>query len=244
MKKLIAVILCFILALVFAGCSKVDSDYGVSSSSDVIEDEEKTNSQVQSYPAIMSDDEVMPKFFDISLYDEENYANIYLGKDFEYDITYSGMKMKLPSSYDEMLKLGWSLVESKDYNSNVSILAGKYLRANFQNADGRQIIVVFYNPQKTSKKMKKCNIVKFIVPENKSNTLSEEYGSFLVNGVNNDSAITDVIEQLGNPSHFYAVSESKYYFDYFLTPQDRRSGITVYVDIENDCIDSIEISYY
>lgn len=73
---------------------------------------------------------------------------------------------------------------------------------------------------------------------------NSDYGVFWLNGISNDSAITDVVELLGSPSHFYRVSEDKYYLDFFITEIDRRSGITVYVDTANDQIDSIEFSYY
>ena len=70
------------------------------------------------------------------------------------------------------------------------------------------------------------------------------YGQFWVNGVSNESAVTDVIECLGAPSHFYAVDENNYYLDYFLYEKDKRSRITVYVDVNNDCVTRMEFSLY
>ena len=57
-------------------------------------------------------------------------------------------------------------------------------------------------------------------------------------------AITDVINTLGTPSHFYKVSDNLYYLDYFITKKDRRNGITVYINPNEDNIVSIEFSYY
>ena len=57
-------------------------------------------------------------------------------------------------------------------------------------------------------------------------------------------AITDIIEILGTPSHFYAVSNNNYYLDYFITKKDRRNSITIYVNPIDDVITKIEISYY
>jgi hypothetical protein len=57
-------------------------------------------------------------------------------------------------------------------------------------------------------------------------------------------AVTDIIDNLGTPSHFYQVSENAYYLDYFITKKDRRNGITVYINPVDDLITAIEFSYY
>ena len=57
-------------------------------------------------------------------------------------------------------------------------------------------------------------------------------------------AITDVIDTLGTPSHFYKVSDNSYYLDYFATKKDRRNGITVYINPAEDSITAIEFSFY
>ena len=72
----------------------------------------------------------------------------------------------------------------------------------------------------------------------------DKYNHFSVNGINNKMAITDIINILGTPSHFYRVSEKSYYLDYFITKKDRRNGITVYINPQDDSITSIEFSYY
>ena len=90
----------------------------------------------------------------------------------------------------------------------------------------------------------KCSIVKFRIENNNIYNPSSEYGDFNINGITNSMAITDITDTLGSPSHFYAVSENQYYLDYFISRDDRRNGITVYVDPTDDSITSIEFSFY
>lgn len=243
MKKILCLLLCCASLISLAACEKFDDNYGKSSAvKEPIATADKTENQIK-IPEIKSDDSVMPTYFDISLYDEENYADIYLGEDFEYKITYVGSAITVPSSYKEMSKEGWTLLSSDEYNEDSQILAGKSITVEFVNEYDKKITAVFYNNKKSSTALKKCPIVKFIIKENIIDA-NAEYGQFFVNGVNNVSAITDIIERLGSPSHFYCVSENKYYLDWFLTKSDRRSGITIYVDTAEDHIDSIEFSYY
>ena len=243
MKKILCLLLCCASLISLAACEKFDDNYGKSSAvKEPIATADKTENQIK-IPEIKSDDSVMPTYFDISLYDEENYADIYLGEDFEYKITYVGSAITVPSSYKEMSKEGWTLLSSDEYNEDSQILAGKSIIVEFVNEYDKKITAVFYNNKKSSTALKKCPIVKFIIKENIIDA-NAEYGQFFVNGVNNVSAITDIIERLGSPSHFYCVSENKYYLDWFISESDRRSGITIYVDTAEDHIDSIEFSYY
>lgn len=243
MKKILCLLLCCASLISLAACEKFDDNYGKSSAvKEPIATADKTENQIK-IPEIKSDDSVMPTYFDISLYDEENYSDIYLGEDFKYKITYVGSAITVPSSYKEMSKEGWTLLSSDEYNEDSQILAGKSITVEFVNEYDKKITAVFYNNKKSSTALKKCPIVKFIIKENIIDA-NAEYGQFFVNGVNNVSAITDIIERLGSPSHFYCVSENKYYLDWFLTKSDRRSGITIYVDTAEDHIDSIEFSYY
>ncbi len=246
MKKFLSLLFCFLLVLGLCSCENMDPDYGKSSTKvEKSTAEENTASEQQiEVPEIKSDDETMPTYFDISLYDEENYADIYLGKNFEYKITYGGSTFEVPATYKDITKEGWTLVESDEYNEDSQILVGKSLEVNFVNQYNKQITAVFYNNKKSSMALKKCSIVKFIIAENIFVNPDSIYGQFWVNGVSNESAITDIIEYLGAPSHFYKVSENKYYLDWFITESDRRSGITVYVDIAEDRVDAIEVSYY
>ena len=118
------------------------------------------------------------------------------------------------------------------------------INLSVNNEYKKTITAVFYNGKNSSVALKESPIVKFIIKENGLNAPESSYGQFWVNGVSNVSSITDIIELLGSPSHFYRVSENKYYLDWFISKEDRRSGITVYVDTAEDDIDAIEFSYY
>ena len=242
MKRILSVILCCLFVTLLCACQKFDDNYGKSSSKESTA-ADSVSKQIK-IPEIKSDDSVMPTYIDISLYDEENYADIYLGEKFEYKVTYAGSALSVPSSYANITKEGFKLADSEEYNEDSQILAGKSLTADFVNEYNKKITAVFYNDKKSSVSLKKCPIVKFIIKENELSNPESEYGQFWINGISNVSAITDAIEYLGSPSHFYCISENKYYLDWFITQQDRRSGITVYVDTAEDTIDSIEFSYY
>lgn len=242
MKKIFSIVLCCVFLFCLSACEKFDEDYGKSSARPEKIENNTSNDKIK-IPEIKSDDDVMPTYVDISLYDEENYADIYLGKDFKYKITYVGSALEVPTTYKNMTQDGWLLVESAEYDEDSQVLAGKSITTEFINEYDKKITAVFYNDKKSSVSLKKCSIVKFIVKENIIDT-NAPYGQFFVNGVNNVSAITDIIERLGSPSHFYRVTENKYYLDWFISEKDRRSGITIYVDTAEDRIDSIEFSYY
>ena len=243
MKRIISMCLCVVLLFCLCACEKFDENYGKSSAKVENVDTTSKNEEI-TIPNIISDDSVMPTYFDISLYDEENYADIYLGDDFEYQVTYVGTMLELPVSYKNFVKDGWALVQSEEYNENSQIMAGKSLSLEFVNEYNKTITAVFYNEKKSSVSLKKCPIVKFIIKENGLLNQESTYGQFWINGVSNVSAITDVVELLGAPSHFYCTAENKYYLDWFITESDRRSGITVYVDTAEDHIEAIEFSYY
>lgn len=241
LNKIVALVVVLCLASSLSACSQPDQNYGTSN--DENQTQEETQTQVE-LPQIKSDDEVMPTFFDISLFDEENYSDIYLGKDFEYKITYGGTELSVPTSYKAMSKKGWNLLADGEYTADSQVFAGKSLRVQFVNEYNNLITAVFYNKKDSSVELKKCPIVKLIVEENCLVAAGSQYGQFFVNGISNGSAITDVIEHLGAPSHFYAVNEKEYYLDYFLSEDDKRNSITVYVDVEGDYIQKIEISKY
>ena len=243
MKKHIWALPVCIAFLLFclSGCSMLDKDYGKSEPTP-LRSEHEVGVKI---PEIKSDDRIMPTYFDISLYDEENYADIYLGKDFKYKATYSGNLLSLPAGYKDMIKNGWSLSpDSEGLELDSKIMAGKSIEAQFEDSYGKRITAVFYNKSSSSKSLISCPIVKFVIAENFLYNPDSVYGQFWVNGVTNESAITDVIECLGAPSHFYAVDDNNYYLDYFLTEKDRRSKITVYIDIENDSVSRMEFSLY
>lgn len=241
MKKLIQfALLLAAAALLFSccACSKVDVNYGASASA------EQTSSDTPiEIPEIKSSDTVMPIFFDISLYDEEDYAQIYLGKKFKFKITYGGSELSVPTDYPTMQKKGWSLLDAETYNDNSTILAGETLETQLVSEYGKQLAVTFYNESHSSVKLSKCPIVRLAVKENSLNT-ETVYDQFWVNGVSNLSAVTDVIEALGAPSHFEALESGEYRLDYFLTREDRRNKIVVDISVENDCVNGIEVARY
>ena len=130
------------------------------------------------------------------------------------------------------------------YNKDTKIGAGKSLKLSMINSYGKIITVQFYNSSKSLVELEDCKIVKFIVAQNNYLIPESLYGQFFINGVSNESAITDVIEFLGAPSHFYAVNNNSYYLDYFLTEKDKRSKIRVYIDVASDTVTSLEVSKY
>ncbi len=243
MKKIISILVVLALILSCAslvGCSEVDNNYGVESD---VEQGEDTVSKFE-IPEIKSSDKVMPTYLDISLYDEENYSDVYLGSKYKYRITYSGSNLSLPTDYKTLIKEGFRIVNPEEYDEKTLVLAGEKVEITFVNEYDNIINVVFYNSGKSSASIKKCDIVKFVIKENYLNVEDSKYGQFWVNGVGNGSAITDVIERLGAPSHFLAVSDTEYHLDYFISRDDKRSGIMVNIDPLNDTVNSIEISYY
>ena len=243
MKKIISILVVLTLILSctsLVGCSEVDNNYGVESD---IEQDENTASKFE-IPEIKSSDKVMPTYLDITLYDEENYSSIYLGSKYKYRITYSGSNLSLPTDYKTLIKEGFAFANPEEYDEKTLVLAGETLEVTFVNEYDNIIDVVFYNSGKSSASIKKCDIVKFVIKENYLNIENSKYGQFWVNGVGNGAAITDVIERLGAPSHFLAVSDTEYHLDYFISRDDKRSGIMVNIDPHNDTVNSIEISYY
>ena len=221
-----------------SACSTADKDYGV-----VKQEEEITDEITNIDTPIMSSDRVMSKYFDISLFDEENYANIYLGKKFKLDTSFLGSELTVPIKLSELNKLGWKLAAGNTYDENSLVFSYETVKAIFENENGVTITGWFYNSGKSSEKLKDCYIVKFYI-ENNFYTNPENYNAFNINGITNSMAITDIIYTLGTPSHFYSVSENYYYLDYFITKKDRRNGITIYINPVDDNILAIEFSQY
>ena len=152
-------------------------------------------------------------------------------------------------TYDQLVELGFTMVESEDYDADSNVLAGKSLWVEFVNENGKMLSALFYNKgsaddEKALTSIKNCSIVKFSIKENVLINDKSQYGQFVVNGVNNGAVITDIIEKLGYPSHFYKVSENHYYLDWFITAEDRRSEITIYINTLEDHIEGIEFSFY
>ena len=230
--------------LLLCACSPVDKDYAVSSEESVASvSSVKAAPEDVKRPAIMSGDKTMPQFVDISVFDEENYSEVYLGKKFKFNVTYSDDEFTVPTKLSVLQKKGWDLLDNSLYDEESLVYACDYVETVLEKQDGAKISATFYNSSNSSVQLKKCNIVKFRI-ENDFYTNSEGYSKFNVNGINNNMAITDIIDTLGTPSHFYGIADNNYYLDYFISENDRRNGITVYINPSEDSITAVEFSYY
>jgi hypothetical protein len=230
------IVMVFLLTL--TACKKADQKYGVESETSDISSAKST-----SLPEISSLDDKMPKYFDISQFDEENYADIYLGKKYEIKANFVGTDFELPTTLNDLSLDGWFLKFGSDYNGDSLIYAKETVELVIQNQNKAVVTALFYNSSNSSVRLSECNIVKLRFINNFSKK-TEDYDEFNINGVTNTSVITDVIGTLGIPSHFYKKTENTYYFDYFLYKRDRRNKIRVYVNLEKDHITAVEVSKY
>ena len=239
-KRGLSVLLLSVLIVSAAACHNVDKNYGV-------KPENSSSTQIKSNfddgTKIMSSDRVMSTYFDISLFDEENYSDIYLGKKFTIEAFLDGHKLDLPTRTGKIAEDGWYLSKGNEYNENSLVFSYETVEAVFENSDGVKISAKFYNSSRSSVKLSECDIVKFKIV-NEFTPKENKYIKFNVSGITNEMAVTDVIDTLGVPSHFYEVSEDNYYLDYFLTKKDRRNRITVYINPVDDCIRQVEFSHY
>lgn len=239
--KLISIILIISSLVLLSSCSKADKNYGVNTDS-----EQKTDEIVtfdDNGDPIRATDRVMANYFDITLFDEEHYANIYLGKKFKIDASFAGTEIPVPTTLSNLSKIGWVLAEGNTYDENSLVFSHETIDVVLQNENGVRLNASLFNSSKYSKKLSKCDVVKFKI-DNDFYANPEAYNNFNINGITNSMAVTDVINTLGTPSHFYKISETSYYLDYFITKSDRRNGITVYINPVDDLITSIEFSQY
>jgi hypothetical protein len=230
--------LVMVFLLTLTACKKADQKYGVESETSDISSVKST-----SLPEISSLDDKMPKYFDISQFDEENYADIYLGKKYEIKANFVGTDFELPTTLKDLSLDGWFLKFGSDYNGDSLIYAKETVELVIQNQNKAVATALFYNSSNSSVRLSECDIVKLRFNNNFSKK-TEDYDEFNINGVTNTSVITDVIGTLGIPSHFYKKTENTYYFDYFLYKRDRRNKIRVYVNLEKDHITAVEVSKY
>ncbi len=240
--KITALSLAIIFMFGLCGCNKVDKNFGVVSETDTTESV-KDNKSNEELPEITSLDNKMAKYFDISRFDEENYADIYLGKKYEIKAEYAGTVFEVPTTLEAITVNGWQLVSGSDYDENSLVYARESIELKFKNQDGAEIVALFYNSSNSSVRLSKCDIVKFHI-DNQYLKNKKDYDEFNINGVVNTSVVTDIIEVLGTPSHFYKKSENSYYFDYFLQKRDRRNKIRIYVDLEDDVVTAVEFAKY
>lgn len=235
-NKLIALLLLIGIFISVIGCSKSNTKENTPSKPN-----KTTADDVYNVPSeILSLDKKMANYFDISLFDEENYSDIYLGKKFKYDISYNDKKITVPTTIKKLAESGFIIQEGSEYDANSYIFAKETVTLKFADSNS-SFTALFYNLTNSSIHLDKCNITKIRL-ENNLNTKNIVH--FNVNGINNDSTVNDVISTLGIPSHFYAIDEENYYFDYFISEDDRRNKIRVFVDLINDCVTAIEVSYY
>jgi len=237
--KPIAILMIAVSLLTLSSCRKVNKKYGVQSDAQITE----SVADQKVLPEIISLDSKMSKYFDISLFDEENYSDIYLGRKYEIKANFAGTDFSVPTTIEEISANGWKLLDGSDYDENSLIYAKETVELKFKNEDGAKITALFYNSSNSSIRLFKCDIVKFRISNNYFKN-KEKYSSFNVNGVTNTSVVTDVISILGTPSHFYKKTENTYYFDYFIKKSDRRNKIRVYVDLEDDAVTAVEFSKY
>ncbi len=240
-KSIISSVCVIFMLLSFASCQKADTGYGVKENNKS-EPETVTESNPYAAEPIMSSDREMSKYFDISLFDEENYADIYLGKKFKIDSVFADDKFELPMKIADLRKLGWDFAEGNTYDDKSLIFSYETIESYFVKNDVR-IKGWFYNSSRSSKQLDECYIVKLRL-ENDFYKNPQNYHAFTINGITNSMAITDIIDNLGTPSHFYKVSDESYYLDYFITKKDRRNRITVYINPVEDSISAVEFSSY
>lgn len=238
-KKFLTVLACLFLTFSVTACSEIDRGYSVSKEEETAED----NANYDVNTKIMSSDRVMSNYFDISLFDEENYSEVYLGKKFKIDAVLSGVSLPVPARLEELAELGWILAEGNEYNESSLVFSYETIDVVFENQNGLKVNAQCYNSSRSSVKLSKCYVVKFRI-DNDFLDNSENYNPFNVSGITNTMAITDIIDTLGTPSHFYRVDENSYYLDYFITKRDRRNGITIYIDPIDDTVTAVEFSFY
>lgn len=238
-EKFLTVLACLFLTFSVTACSEIDRGYSVSKEEETAED----NANYDVNTKIMSSDRVMSNYFDISLFDEENYSQVYLGKKFKIDAVLSGVSLPVPARLEEMAELGWILAEGNEYNESSLVFSYETIDVVFENQNGLKVNAQCYNSSRSSVKLSKCYVVKFRIDNDFLNN-SENYNPFNVSGITNTMAITDIIDTLGTPSHFYRVDENSYYLDYFITKRDRRNGITIYINPVDDTVTAVEFSFY
>lgn len=245
MKKFLVFLLtgCMLLS-VTAGCNPIDEDYGVSSTASTASKVVVSYPEDIEPPTIKSLDTKMSLFFDLSLYDEENYSQIYLGKDYKISALYEGIGIVLPTTLDTLNHKDWDFAPGQSYTDDSVINAGLMVEALFVNKQKKKMTVFFYNEETTSVKLTECPIVRITIPHNGLVIDDSSYGDFNINGVDNSSAITDVIQALGAPSHFHADSKTEYTLDWFKSADDRRNKISVSISLDDDCVTSVSYSNY
>ena len=137
MKKqafITAILLIFSLLLCLSACEPVDKSYpsAQSETASVPKKAKKAPENVKR-PKIMSDDTIMPQYVDISVFDEENYSAVYLGKKFKISAEFAGEEFTVPATVGNMESHGWALAENSAYDKESLVYAGESVDTVFVN---------------------------------------------------------------------------------------------------------------
>ncbi len=233
--RFLAATVSVLMLTVSAGCEKAGKAAPENTESTVID---------STLPVIKSSDTTMALYMNIGLFDEENYSSVYIGNSIDLSIKYDGILLNVPSSSVALASSGFTLGDTKISTADMTIKAGETLETLYTDKNGKLLHVFFYNSKSRTATLSDCKIVRLKVDENFAVTGSKSHGTFEVGGVTNASAVTDVIEKLGTPSHFHDEGNGIYSLDYFVSKEDRRNKITVWINTEDDCITSIAVSDY
>ena len=194
-------------------------------------------------PEISSDDRVMTAFLDITYYNVENYAEIYLGNDYNVSAEFDGTELTAPSKYDDLLESGFVLDENSEYKSDSVIYAGDKCFVTFKGPKENILTCEFYNDSAKSKEVKDCILVKYGNFINLSDA-GKIYPNFYINGFTGSSSLSEVITKLGYPSHFHKLNDNLYLLDYFFDKNDLRSRITIHAIPTEDTVTSVAYCRY
>lgn len=244
MKRVMRISLTALLMLsltLLGACSSVDTSSSTNETNTVSDTSYKYKDVVP--PEISSDDRVMSVFFDITYYNVENYAEIYLGKDFKLSGEFDGIALEAPSNFETMTKKGFTVAEGNTLNGDSVIYAGDKKFITFKSPNGRLLSAEFFNDSAKSKKISDCLLVKFD-NNDKLDKDKEIYPYLSVNGISGTSSLSEVITKLGYPSHFHREGKDFYSLDFFLDKKDLRNRITVYVNPAEDIVTAVSFSNY
>ena len=240
LSKFLSVLIAIMMISGLAACKNAETS-STNSSSD------NGNSSLYKYknvvpPEISSDDRVMSVFFDISYYNVENYAEIYLGKKFKIVAEFDGIEISAPSDFKTLTDKGFTVAEGT-FEGDSIIYAGDKQVITFKSPGGHLLSAEFYNGSAKSKKISECSLVKYSSQSDPDDADSiNEYLS--VNGISALSSLSEVITKLGYPSHFHKENNDLYSLDYFLDKNDLRNRITIFANPEEDVITSVSFCDY
>lgn len=121
--------------------------------------------------------------------------------DIDSSITVQGDKITLPSSYADLVDLGWNCseemknkeIEGMKKSSNSTIGSANGYNTEFNNTQGKIITVQMVNETEETKKLSECTCAGIVIDFNNS-TLD-----FSTNGITKDTSLKDAVALLGNP---------------------------------------------